>query len=77
MCGFLFSDMLSYIGGVAAGVLGRGLGFVGSVQEEPERAVLLVPGKKRKSGRFSYLGEAYVLPPPMSLWFIQVSFQFL
>lgn len=62
MCGFLFSDMLSYIGGIAAGVLGRGLGFVGSVQEETGRAVLLVPGKKGKSGRFLVWGRHMCCP---------------
>lgn len=45
---------------MAAGALGSGLG--GPIQEEPQSAVLLVPGNKEKSIGFFSGGGVYVTP---------------
>lgn len=42
--------------------VGKRAGVWGSVQEEPERAVLLVPGEKIKSGRFLVGGRHMCCP---------------
>lgn len=58
----LFSGVLSYIGGVAAGVLGRGLGFGVLFRRSQKGQSSWSLGQKKKSGRFLVGGRHMCCP---------------
>ena len=72
----LFSDVLSHILSVAASVLGRGVG-IGVYSERAREVSPPGPWEQREKWLVSCLEEGHLPPSPMSLWFIQASFQFL